>query len=69
MKRKISDEALAQDPAAQLEFIAGAYEINNADAIDAALTHVTTVRRMKSKGLLDMFASYSDEPDEDAAPS
>jgi len=57
------DEELASSCAAQFQLIADAYTDGDEAVIDAALTHVTMVRRMKTKGIFDVLET---EPDVNA---
>ena len=54
------DDALANNCVEQLQLITDAYADADEAAIDAALTHITMVRRMKSKGIFDVLET---EPD------
>lgn len=57
------ERALANSGEAQFQLIADAYTDEDEAAIDAALTRVAMVRRMKTKGIFDMFET---EPDTNA---
>lgn len=50
---EISDYELGQDLAAQKDLLMQAYDTADDDLIEHALTHVTTVRRMKKNGTLE----------------
>lgn len=57
------EKALANSGEAQFQLIADAYNDGDEAVIDAALTRVAMVRRMKTKGIFDMLES---EPDANA---
>ncbi|WP_299970210.1 hypothetical protein [uncultured Roseobacter sp.] len=61
MKNDISDEALASDMDAQLKIIRDAYASRNQDEIEQALNRVSRVRRMKAKGLYDLYRDLSQD--------
>ncbi len=52
---------LANDAAAQFRIMNEAYATGSAEAIDSAIIEVAEARRMKSSGIADMLASYSDD--------
>jgi len=52
---------LANDVAAQFKMLNEAYATGSAEAIEAAVIKVAEARRMKSNGIADMLASYSDD--------
>jgi len=57
---KIDDEALANDPDAQLELIQRSYATGDGHTIDQAIAEVSWTRRLKKQGLLDFSAMQSD---------
>ena len=59
MKNDISDEALASDMDAQLKIISDAYASRNQEEIEQALNRDSLVRRMKAKGLYDLYRDLS----------
>lgn len=56
MKSEISVTALANDQNLQFKMIADAYATKDEAKIDTALIRVSSARRMKSNGTLDMIA-------------
>ena len=54
------DDALANNCVEQLQLITDAYADADEAAIDAVLTHITMVRRMKSKGIFDLLETGAD---------
>jgi hypothetical protein len=52
---------LADDVAAQFKMLNEAYATGSAEAIEAAVIKVAEARRMKSNGIADWLASYSDD--------
>lgn len=66
MSRDMTDQELANDDEAQLRMIAEAYaNCEDPYDVDAVLSHVSWVRRMKRKGILDLIAAYSDDEEPD----
>lgn len=65
MTSKVDDEALANDPDAQLELIQKTYATGDAYAIDQAIAEVSWARRMKKQGLLDFSAKPRDSERDD----
>ncbi|QBY00127.1 addiction module antidote protein, HigA family [Rhodophyticola sp. CCM32] len=65
LDKKADDPAFANDLEAQLETITDAYASGDAHEIDQALQHVSSIRRMKKQGILDLLNDFDDpaEPD------
>lgn len=61
MKSEISVAAIANDQNLQFEMIADAYATKDEAKIDSALVRVSSARRMKSNGTLDMILDCTED--------
>ena len=55
-----SDQELAESIARQASMLSEAYKTEDQAKIDNALNWVTSVRRMKSNGMIDLIAAWDD---------
>lgn len=66
MSTEMTDQELADDDEVQLRMIVEVYASHEDPYdVDAVLSHVSWVRRMKRKGILDLIAEYPDEEEPD----